>query len=140
MTEPLEELKQLDAKQTSDERLYAELTSAIPEALPDAIVVIDREGTIRLVNQRTELMFGYSRKELIGQKVEMLIPEELRDTHIKHRDDEYWDDPRPRLMGSGRVLAARDRDGREIKVEIMLSPLITMHGRFVIALVRRPQR
>lgn len=68
---PLDALKRIDAQQASDERLYAELTSAIPEALPDAIVVIDRAGTIRLINQRTELLFGYSRKELLGQKVEI---------------------------------------------------------------------
>lgn len=135
----LDALKKIDAQQASEERLYSELTSAIPEALPDAIIVIDRAGSIRLVNQRTELMFGYSRKELMGQKVEMLIPDSVGEEHIKHRD-EFWEDPRPRLMGSGRVLSGRDRDGREIKVEIMLSPLVTPHGRFVIALVRRPQR
>lgn len=137
MSDPLDALREIDAQQASQERLYAELTSAIPEALPDAIVVIDRSGQIHLVNQRTELMFGYARKELVGQKVEMLIPNDVKAVHVEHRD-EFWEDPRPRLMGSGRVLSGRDRDGREIKVEIMLSPLVTPHGRFVIALIRRP--
>lgn len=140
MPEEVEKLKALDAKQTSDERLYAELISAIPEALPDAIIVINRAGDICLVNSRTELMFGYDRSQMIGHKVEMLIPEAFRSVHVHHRDEEFWDDPHPRMMGMGRVLSAQDRDGREIKVEIMLSPLITPHGRFVIALVRKPQK
>lgn len=133
---PIERLKELDARETAEERLQSELVRAILEALPDAIVVVDIKGEIRLVNHQTELVFGYHRSELYGQLVEILLPDSLKGQHPSHRND-FWDDPRPRAMGAGRVLSAKKRDGKEFPVEIMLSPLVTKQGRFVITLIRR---
>lgn len=137
MNDPLQELKDIDRRKTEEELLQTDILVAIPEALPDAIVVVDRAGFIRFVNSRTELMLGYTRSELIGQLVEILIPQTSKDKHPNFREHDFWDDPRPRLMGAGRILKARDRDGRELSVEISLAPLITKHGRFVITLLRR---
>ncbi|HWN70388.1 MAG TPA: PAS domain S-box protein, partial [Haliangium sp.] len=76
------------------------------EAAPDAIVVVDRQGRIVIVNQLTEQMFGYSRDELFGETVELLVPDRYRAHHHEHRD-KYFDEPRTRPMGEGRELAGR---------------------------------
>jgi PAS domain S-box-containing protein len=91
------------------------------ESIPDAVVVVDPRGRIVQVNAHTEAMFGYSRGELRGQQIEMLVPELLRDEHAAHRRG-YEEAPRNRAMGAGQNLAARHRSGREVPVEIMLSP------------------
>src|SRR3954468_16095074 len=82
------------------------------EAAPDAMVVIDQTGTIVLVNAQTELVFGYSRGELLGEKVEVLVPGDLHAMHRKHRS-EYVEEPHVRSMGSGLDLRARRKDGSE---------------------------
>src|SRR5262245_39162429 len=91
------------------------------ESLPDAVVVVDARGRILRVNTHTEVLLGYERGELIGQPVEMLVPERLREGHTAHRQG-YEEAPHVRPMGSGRALSARHKDGREVPVEIMLSP------------------
>src|SRR5690349_13693028 len=82
------------------------------EAAPDAMVVIDSDGVIQLVNAQTEIVFGYARTELLGQHVEVLVPAEFHELHRKHRT-EYVDEPHVRSMGSGLDLRARRRDGTE---------------------------
>src|SRR5437588_675605 len=105
------------------------------EAAPDAIVAVDREGVIRLVNAQTERLFGYSRAELLGRAVEMLVPEVVRALHPGHRA-EYFADPRTRPMGAGLELAARRKDGSEFPVDIALSSIETEEGILVSAAIR----
>src|SRR5690348_4742707 len=105
------------------------------EAAPDAMVVIDRAGTIVLVNAQTEKLFGWARDELLGRPVEMLVPETFLELHRKHRDV-YVRDPHVRAMGSGLDLRARRKDGSEFPVEISLAPLQTADGLLISAAVR----
>src|SRR6266540_951841 len=105
------------------------------EAAPDAIVGVDPAGRITLVNAATERLFGYRREELIGQPVEILVPDAVRADHPGHRG-RYLADPQPRPMGAGMALAARRRDGTEFPAEISLSALETEDGLLVSAAVR----
>ena len=105
------------------------------DAAPDAMVVIDSQGTIQLVNAQTERLFGYARGELVGQPVEVLVPATLHELHRKHRS-EYVHEPHVRAMGSGLDLRARRRDGSEFPVEISLAPLQTDQGLLISAAVR----
>ena len=105
------------------------------ETAPDAMVIIDRDGRINLVNQQTERLFGYTRGELIDQPVEILVPENLRSRHVGHRSG-YFDDPKVREMGAGLELSGRRKDGTEFPIEISLSPLETPDGQFATAAVR----
>jgi protein-histidine pros-kinase len=81
-------------------------------------------------------MFGYHHSELIGQKVEILLPQAIRDLHIKHRE-RFADDPRTRQMGTDLQLLGRRKNGSEFPVEIMLSPIVTITGSYAVAVIRR---
>ncbi len=105
------------------------------EAAPDAMVVIDHTGLIVLVNAQTESVFGYTRDELLGQAIEILVPEALHMAHRTHRKD-YLGEPHVRSMGSGLDLRARRKDGSEFPVEISLAPLETDDGILISAAVR----
>lgn len=105
------------------------------EAAPDAIVVVDKEGCMVMINQLTEAMFGYSRNELIGSKVEVLVPERLGKIHIVHREG-YIAEPKTRRMGEGRELSGMRKNGSEFPIEISLSPLLTDHEKLVISTIR----
>jgi PAS domain S-box-containing protein len=107
---------------------------AVVESVPSGLVMIDRRGHIVLVNREIERLFGYSRAELIGQAIELLVPERLRSEHPAARDG-FVANPQTRPMGAGRDLHGRRKDGREIPVEIGLSPLRTDEGLFVVATV-----
>ena len=80
------------------------------EVAPDPIVIVDMEGVIAIVNRQTELVFGYAREELIGQPVEVLVPDDLRAVHLAHRQ-RYSAQPRTRPMGAGLELFGRRKDG-----------------------------
>ncbi len=108
---------------------------AMVEASPDALVVVDDDGLITLVNSQTEILFGYDRRELLGKPVEMLLREGLRSAHIAHRS-RFAASPEVRSMGSGLELSARRADGAEFPVEISLSPLKAEGRRGVIAALR----
>jgi PAS domain S-box-containing protein len=105
------------------------------EAAPDAMVGVDRLGTIRFVNRQTELMFGYGREELVGQTIETLVPESFRGVHPGHRST-YFARPATRAMGAGLDLSGRRKDGSEFPVDISLSSIETEHGPLVTAAVR----
>jgi PAS domain S-box-containing protein len=105
------------------------------EAAPDAIIEVDREGRIVLLNAAVESIFGYRREELLGQPVEKLIPEGAQGRHHAHRAA-YWANPVTRPMGFGMILLARRRDGSEFPVEISLSPVKIDDGFRVTAIIR----
>jgi len=103
--------------------------------LPDAVLMVDSAGRICKVNPQTDGIFGYSRGELIGQQIELLLPERLRNVHIQHRA-RYHQESRMRPMGGNLDLRARRKDGSEFPVDILLSPIKTEQGEFVLAVVR----
>ena len=105
------------------------------EAAPDAMIATSAEGTILLVNRQAELLFGYDRDDLVGQPVELLVPERYAGRHAAHRSS-YAHDPAMRPMGVGLELYARRRDGSEIPVEISLSPVETTDGTIFAAAIR----
>ncbi len=105
------------------------------ESLPDAMVIIDHYGKITIVNEQAERMFGYTRREMLGKEVEMLLPENVRDKHISHRAG-YVRDPHLRPMGIGMDLSAKRKDGSTFPVEISLSPVTSASGSFVSSVIR----
>jgi PAS domain S-box-containing protein len=110
------------------------LARAVLESASEGIVIADTSGTIVMVNARTETLFGYRRDELIGQPLEILVPEPVRDVHVRHRRM-YAEAPSIRPMGQGRDLAGRRKNGTEFPVEISLSFADTDKGRLFIAFV-----
>jgi PAS domain S-box-containing protein len=105
------------------------------EALPDGLVAVDRKGTIVQVNSQAERMFGYSRKELLHQHVEMLVPEDLRSGHEAWRDL-YGRHPTRRPMGTDLAPYARRKDGSTLAVEVSLSPVSAGHRPLVVSIIR----
>jgi PAS domain S-box-containing protein len=105
------------------------------ENAPDAMVIANQQGTIILINAQTEKLFDYTRADLLGKPVEILIPERYRRKH-RHHWKNYFNDPCPRAMGTGMELYALRQDGNELPVEISLSPIETTEGILVSSTIR----
>ena len=125
-----ESLRLLKLERTADAKLRGLL-----EAAPDAMIIVEGDGRIALVNAQAERLFAYPRDELLGQRVEMLIPERFRRQHAAHRGL-YAASPRTRAMGTGLELYGRRKDGSEFPVEISLSPLVTEQGTLFSSAIR----
>ena len=110
-------------------------SSNLLEAVPDAMIAVDRDGNILHVNAQSEAMFGYSRDALIGQRIELLVPERYRGRHEGHRAD-YGEQPKVRRMGAGLDLYGRRKDGSEFPVEISLSPVPSEGDALVLCAIR----
>ena len=105
------------------------------ESAPDAMIIIDENGKIAVVNAQAEAMFGYRRDDMLGQAIEMLLPQRIRDRHQSHRQT-FIADPKLRPMGEGFELVAKRNDNSEFPVEISLSPVMTNGRRFVSSVIR----
>ena len=112
----------------------AKMVEALLESASQAILNVDSSGKIVLANHRAEEMFDYTREELLGASIEMLLPESIRGDHERHRE-QYFGQPRVRPMGIGMELSGRKRCGIEFPVEVSLSAIHTPNGVFAIAFV-----
>ena len=115
-------------------RNSVKMVTALLESATQAIISIDTAGRIVLANRRCEEMFGYGREELLGTRIEILLPEAMRSAHVRDRDA-YFEHPHVRPMGIGLDLAGRRRNGEEFPVEVSLSFIETDEGLFAIAFV-----
>ena len=106
----------------------------VVEASPNGIVLVNAQGKIVLANDCIEKLFGYQRQELIGQAVELLVPERFRSEHLAHRAG-FHAAPVARAMGAGRELFARRKDGTEFPVEIGISPIQSPEGTLVLIVI-----
>jgi PAS domain S-box-containing protein len=116
------------------ETLPQEIFRFLVEAIPSAVILADSAGRIALANPGAEKLFGYAREELLGQPVEMLVPERFRSRHPGYRAA-YSSNPEARPMGKGRDLFARRKNGSEVPVEIGLNPIVTPHGSLILSVI-----
>jgi PAS domain S-box-containing protein len=120
------------AHDITEQKQAEEQFRLVVEASPNAIILVDTAGKINLVNARAETLFGYTRPELLGQPIEMLIPMPFRAEHVRYRDS-FLEAPSARPLGAGRDLFGLHRDGSQVPVEIGLNPITTSTGEFVLA-------
>ena len=134
---------QIEALEETEERLHAEIIESarakerfreLLDSAPDAVVIVNEDGRIMLVNARAEGLFGYARTEMIGQPVEMLIPARF-EQHAHYRES-YLIAPATRSMGSARELFGLRKDGTEFPIDVSLSPLKTAQGTLVSGAIR----
>jgi two-component system sensor kinase FixL len=116
----------------TERKLAEERFRLVVDAAPAALIMANKEGRMTLINKRVETLFGYARDELIGQPVEMLVPERVRSHHAGYRHG-YFCDAQARPMGAGRELFGRCKDGSEVPIEIGLNPVQTSEGLCVLA-------
>ncbi len=116
----------------SERRREEERLRLVIEAAPNAMLMINQKGQITLVNSQTETMFGYTREEMLGQSVDMLVPMHVRQQHVGFRE-RFNTQPSVRSMGAGRELYGLRRDGNRVPIEIGLNPIETPEGSFVLA-------
>jgi two-component system, NtrC family, sensor kinase len=123
-----------EQKRAAVKRQEAEFRNVL-ESAPDAIVIIDGQGRIVRLNRQAEAIFDYTREELLGEPVEILVPERFRERHREHRAA-YSPQSRPRPMGMGLELYGRRKDGGEFPVDITLSPMESTDGFLTISVIR----
>lgn len=116
----------------ADRLRVQEQVQMVVESAPNALIMTDPEGRITLVNAQAEKWFGYPREELLGQPVEIFVPERFRSVHPGHRHG-FAAKPEARPMGAGRDLFGRRKDGTEFPIEIGLNPIPTKRGTMVLA-------
>jgi PAS domain S-box-containing protein len=121
-------------RDTTERKRTEERFQRVVEAAPSAMIMVGADGLMTLVNNQTEKLFGYHRTELLGQNIEMLIPARFRANHGGQLAT-FFAAPVVRAMGAGRDLFGVRKDGREVPIEIGLSPIVTAHGQFVLASV-----
>lgn len=105
------------------------------DSAPDAMIIVDGEGNIVVVNSQAESMFGFDREEMLGKTIEFLLPERFRRQHLTYRGG-FAAAPTTRPMGAGRELVGKRKDGSEFPVEISLSPVPVTSGNFVSSVIR----
>ncbi len=118
----------------TDMKREMEMLNSLFEYATEGIIICNDSGEIRLANPAAERMFGYTKEELTGQKIEILVPMRHKHAHIAHRDG-YIKNPTPRAMGGTRDLNGVRKDGSEIKVEVSLSPFETSEGNFIMSFI-----
>ena len=135
MSRPVHNTKEVSVIRPRGISLQTLISAEFLEIVPDAIIAVDSSGAILQVNPQAEGLFGYSANELVGQKIEVLVPQRHREAHHEHRHN-FGQQPRIRRMGAGLDLYARRRNGSEFPVEIALSPVETEQGTVVLSAVR----
>jgi PAS domain S-box-containing protein len=128
-------VNQQNSRSSEKSQRTSNMLAAFFRFSPDAVIVVDEAGRINRVNEQVRTMFGYTSRELVGKRIEVLIPARFRGRHGEHRN-RYMSAPRLREMGVDLDLYARRKDGSEFPADIMLSPANTDQGRVVIATVR----
>ena len=123
------------ARDVTERKQSEKLMRDLLESAPDAMVIVDGKGVIRLVNSQTEKLFGFPRQELFDQPIEKLMPQRYRAQHPSYRGG-YHSNPRVRPMGADLDLFAMRQDGSEFPVEISLSPLKTAEGTLIVSTIR----
>ncbi|MCZ7646981.1 MAG: MASE1 domain-containing protein [Planctomycetota bacterium] len=119
-------------REVTHQKLMERRLRVILESSPSAMIMVDRQGQVVMANSQTERLFGYPCPELIGQRIEVLVPAALRDRHLENRED-FFRKPEVRPMGAGRDLHGQRKDGSEFPVEIALNPIQTSEGLQVLA-------
>jgi diguanylate cyclase (GGDEF)-like protein/PAS domain S-box-containing protein len=122
------------ARNITDSKRAEERFQLAIEASPNGMLMVSEQGNIVMINQAAEKLLGYSRGEMIGHPVEVLVPEKFRERHPAHRQ-EFFEKRSTRPMGKGREISARRRDGSEVQVEIGLNPISTDEGVFVLSAI-----
>lgn len=130
MSEELDQLKALAKQQPSLQMLQGAL-----ESLSDPVVIVDISFTLAYANDQAAFVFGYRQHELIGQHINILLPEALKDIHLQHLT-EFRNHPHPRAMKGGSELIARRKDGSDIKVRVQITPYSTDFDSYVCAQIR----
>jgi PAS domain S-box-containing protein len=136
MTDLIDQLEKVNQKLAAQVVVDPIMFGQILDALPDGLLVINEDGIIQLVNQQIELLFGYSRSQLISEPVHMLLQADTAAVHSKHIS-QYFAHPTVRPMNLAKSLPGRHRSGRIITVQISLGPVVSNEGVLALALVRR---